>query len=383
MVDKIIFTVTPIFSIPPRCAAAVETWIYQVAKMTRIPNRIVCIKEEGYSDITTVSERCSIHRIGFSRIYKRIFQKLTRIDPLPYSQRILNVANDFNITDNSVIVVHNSMKLYRQIRERSPHAKIVMHMHNAYEPKGMDDNVKMLVPSNYLKDYYQGFLPDADIAIVPNGTDPYNTDKHHVKINSSELNISPEKKIVFYAGRISPEKGLMLLLQAFELLIRTRDDIEQVVIGDYASKSKGEKGIYQKKIRELAKQLGSHCHMLGGVAPEEMHRYYSLADLVVIPSQFQEPFCMVAIEAMSAGKPVLVSTRGGMIEFVKDKDTGYHLQEPMTPETIAVDIEKTLNNPDLLSIAHHGKQFVLENYLWWQVTHKFETVISNWFDCSN
>lgn len=34
MVDKIIFTVTPIFSIPPRGAAAVETWMYQVAQRT-------------------------------------------------------------------------------------------------------------------------------------------------------------------------------------------------------------------------------------------------------------------------------------------------------------------------------------------------------------
>ena len=41
MVDKIIFTVTPIFSIPPRGAAAVETWMYQVAQRTNFPNRIV------------------------------------------------------------------------------------------------------------------------------------------------------------------------------------------------------------------------------------------------------------------------------------------------------------------------------------------------------
>lgn len=47
--------------------------------------------------------------------------------------------------------------------------------------------------------------------------------------------------------------------------------------------------------------------MVGGVTPvtpEEIYNYYSLADLVVIPFQFQEPFCMVAIEAMGAGKPV-------------------------------------------------------------------------------
>ncbi|TMV95781.1 UDP-glucose--(glucosyl)LPS alpha-1,2-glucosyltransferase, partial [Salmonella enterica subsp. enterica serovar Heidelberg] len=44
MIKKIIFTVTPIFSIPPR------TWIYQVAKRLSIPNAIACIKNAGYPE---------------------------------------------------------------------------------------------------------------------------------------------------------------------------------------------------------------------------------------------------------------------------------------------------------------------------------------------
>ncbi|EEC2696019.1 lipopolysaccharide N-acetylglucosaminyltransferase [Salmonella enterica] len=380
MVDKIILTVTPIFSIPPRSAAAVETWMYQVAKRTKIPNRIVCIREEGYPDFTTVNERCSIHRIGFSRIYKRIFQKWTRLDPIPYSQRILNIAKDFNITDESVIIVHNSMKLYRQIRQRAPHVKMIMHMHNAFEPEGLDKDVKMIVPSEFLRNYYRNHLPYADISIVPNGTDPYSLDKDLEKLKKSDLNIPSDKKVIFYAGRISPDKGVTLLLQAFEYLLKERSDIELVVVGDYMNKSKGEKAAYQREVRKLAERLKAHCHMLGGVAPEKIYSYYSLADLVVIPSQFQEPFCMVAIEAMGTGKPVLVSTRGGMTEFVKENETGYHLQEPMTPLTIAQDIEKVLDAPDLGNIANNGRKYVLENYLWWHVTNKFEKVIEKWFD---
>lgn len=265
MVDKIILTVTPIFSIPPRSAAAVETWMYQVAKRTKIPNRIVCIREEGYPDFTTVNERCSIHRIGFSRIYKRIFQKWTRLDPIPYSQRILNIAKDFNITDESVIIVHNSMKLYRQIRQRAPHVKMIMHMHNAFEPEGLDKDVKMIVPSEFLKNYYRNHLPYADISIVPNGTDPYSLDKDLEKLKKSDLNIPSDKKVIFYAGRISPDKGVTLLLQAFEYLLKERSDIELVVVGDYMNKSKGEKAAYQREVRELAERLKPHCHMLGGL----------------------------------------------------------------------------------------------------------------------
>ncbi|HFU9114466.1 TPA: lipopolysaccharide N-acetylglucosaminyltransferase, partial [Escherichia coli] len=375
MIDKLIFTVTPIFSIPPRGAAAVETWIYQVAKRTRIPNRIACIREDGFSEKDIVNERCSIHRIGFSRLYKRIFQKWSRIDPIPYSQRVLNIAKDFNITNDSIIIVHNSMKLYRQIREKAPDAKMIMHMHNAFTPKGLDSNVKMLVPSQYLKDFYEKHLPDAEICIVPNGTEPHNLDKELPPLTKQDLGIPSEKKVIFYAGRISPEKGTVLLLQAFKKLIKSCDNIELVVVGDYNNKDKGEKAAYQKQVRELAGTIGSRCHLVGGVKPDDMYRYYPIADLVVIPSQFQEPFCMVAIEAMGAGRPVLVSTRGGMVEFVKNNHTGFHINEPMLPESLASDIYETLHSEKLEQIANNGKKYVLENYLWWQVTHKFENVL--------
>lgn len=172
---------------------------------------------------------------------------------------------------------------------------------------------------------------------------------------------------------------MTLLLQAFEQLLKERNDIELVVVGDYMSKSKGEKAAYQREVRELAERLKPHCHMVGGVTPEEIYNYYSLADLVVIPSQFQEPFCMVAIEAMGAGKPVLVSTRGGMTEFVKEGDTGFHLQEPMTPETIASDINKVLASPDLNDIALRGQRCVEEKFPWEKVTQRFEEVVNNWF----
>ncbi|EGV2902013.1 glycosyltransferase [Salmonella enterica] len=172
---------------------------------------------------------------------------------------------------------------------------------------------------------------------------------------------------------------MTLLLQAFEQLLRERNDIALVVVGDYMSKSKGEKAAYQREVRKLAEQLKPHCHMVGGVTPEDIYNYYSLADLVVIPSQFQEPFCMVAIEAMGAGKPVLVSTRGGMTEFVKEGDTGFYLQEPMTPETIATDINKALASPDLNDVTLRGQRCVEEKFPWEKVTKRFEIVIDNWF----
>ncbi|CAM8002350.1 MULTISPECIES: lipopolysaccharide N-acetylglucosaminyltransferase [Atlantibacter] len=380
MVDKIIFTVTPIYSIPPRGAAAVETWMYQVAQRTSIPNRIVCIKNEGYTDFTQVNDRCSIYRIGFSRIYKRIFQKWTRLDPSPYSKRILKIAKDFPVTDNSVIVVHNSMKLYRQIRQHAPELKVAIHMHNAFEPKGLEQNVKMIVPSQFLQNYYRGFLPDADIEIVPNGIDLDTYQSAYQAVTKADLAISPHEKVILYAGRIVPDKGVLPLMHAFEKLSQTHQDLRFVVIGDYNEESKSDNGAYQREVREIAARLGDRCKLMGSIPPDKMHTWYPLADLVVIPSQFQEPFCMVAIEAMGAAKPVLVSTRGGMVEFVKENGTGYHLREPMTADSIAEDIETVLDNATRDEVARRGQQYVHTHYSWTGVTQRFEEVLHRWFD---
>jgi len=380
MVDKIIFTVTPIYSIPPRGAAAVETWMYQVAQRTSIPNRIVCIKNEGYTDFTQVNDRCSIYRIGFSRIYKRIFQKWTRLDPSPYSKRILKIAKDFPVTDNSVIVVHNSMKLYRQIRQHAPELKVAIHIHNAFEPKGLEQNVKMIVPSQFLQNYYRGFLPDADIEIVPNGIDLDTYQSAYQAVTKADLAISPHEKVILYAGRIVPDKGVLPLMHAFEKLSQTHQDLRFVVIGDYNEESKSDNGAYQREVREIAARLGDRCKLMGSIPPDKMHTWYPLSDLVVIPSQFQEPFCMVAIEAMGAAKPVLVSTRGGMVEFVKENGTGYHLREPMTADSIAEDIETVLDNATRDEVARRGQQYVHTHYSWTGVTQRFEEVLHRWFD---
>ncbi|WP_202305805.1 lipopolysaccharide N-acetylglucosaminyltransferase [Dryocola clanedunensis] len=380
MLKKIVFTVTPIFSIPPKGAAAVETWMYEVAQRLSVENKIVCIKNEGYSDFTQVNEKTSIHRIGFSKIYKRLFQKWTRLDPLPYSQRILNIKNDFASDVDSVIVVHNSLKLYRQIRKRSPEAHLVLHMHNAFEPQGIDPNAKIIVPSLFLQNYYRQFLPAADIVIVPNGIDlnAYTVDAKTKNIRG-EFGISETDTVLFYAGRIVPDKGVLLLLKAFEKISKQRNEIKLVVIGDPHSSEKGEKATYQQQARELSARLRPDCIMVGSVRPEEMHKYYPLADLVIIPSQFEEPFCMVAIEAMAANKPVLVSTRGGMIEFVQKDSTGYHLSEPMTAESIQRDIEKVLNDPEKSIIAAKGQRLVYNEYSWDRVTALFEDKIRYWF----
>ncbi|MCV5918193.1 glycosyltransferase, partial [Escherichia coli] len=91
------------------------------------------------------------------------------------------------------------------------------------------------------------------IEIVPNGIDLETYQSNFQPITRSELNISPEEKIIFYAGRIVPDKGILLLMQSFEKLAAAHKNLKLVVIGDYTEMSKSDKGAYQRNVREIAK----------------------------------------------------------------------------------------------------------------------------------
>ncbi|MCF3764570.1 glycosyltransferase, partial [Salmonella enterica] len=81
------------------------------------------------------------------------------------------------------------------------------------------------------------------------------------------------------------------------------------------------------------------------------HNFYHIADLVIVPSQVEEAFCMVAVEAMAAGKAVLASKKGGISEVVLDGITGYHLAEPMSSDSIINDINRALADKERHQIA--------------------------------
>ncbi len=111
-----------------------------------------------------------------------------------------------------------------------------------------------------------------------------------------------------------------------------------------------------------------------------MPNYYRLADLVVVPSQVEEAFCMVAVEAIAAGKPVLSGQQGGISEFVLEIITAaIYFAETMTSESIIADVKIFLADTDRAQIAKNARNFVFSKYSWEHVTQRFEAQIQDWF----
>jgi glycosyltransferase involved in cell wall biosynthesis len=116
---------------------------------------------------------------------------------------------------------------------------------------------------------------------------------------------------VLFVGRFDKQKGLDILLDAFDFVSRERADIQLHVVGDAVLK-KNEKFDQQRR----------NTTFYGWLSHDELERHYVDADLVVVPSRW-EGFGLVVAESMRAGTPVLVSDQGSLPTLVEPGRTGY------------------------------------------------------------
>jgi glycosyltransferase involved in cell wall biosynthesis len=136
---------------------------------------------------------------------------------------------------------------------------------------------------------------------------------------------------VLLIGRINAWKGQPVLLEALTRLGDSDKKMIKVrIVGD----------VFEDQVR-YKEHLVSMCRRYGlqqqvEILPFDANpgHHYQWSDVVVIPSTSPEPFGMVAVEAMSAARPVIASAHGGIVEVVEDGKTGV-LVEPRDPGALA------------------------------------------------
>ncbi|MDX7986422.1 glycosyltransferase [Xenorhabdus sp. 12] len=377
---KIVFIAPEFHSIPPNYAAAVEWWIYNVAKISQIDNLIVCKGEKTEKKIEEISEYSTIHRVYTSAIYKRFFRKWSRLDPYPYAKRIIDTVRHYQDTSGEypILVIQNSIPLYNELKKLYPEEMMVLHLHNKHKATNLNPRTKLITPSLFLADFFRSEASIENIRIVPNGID--NTlYMRETCWKRERFGLKNDEKVILYAGRLDKGKGVIELMDAVTLMHQQGQNIKLLLIGDHATIKKGEREVYRRKVLEKASVMGMNCILAGSLPPSDMHQVYPLADLTVVPSLGEEAFCMVALESMACGVPVLVSSRGGIKEFVRPGNTGFLLQEPLSPESIARDITDTLSNTDLRVVAERGREVAITQYDWSNVHTSFSKILSDWF----
>lgn len=118
--------------------------------------------------------------------------------------------------------------------------------------------------------------------------------------------------ILLYAGRISPEKKIGLLIETMKLLAADdQADFRLLVAGD---------GPLAENLRSEAEKIGSNkITLLGHIDKETLSNFYANADIFVHPNP-QEPFGIAPLEAMASGVPTLAPRSGGILSYADDSN---------------------------------------------------------------
>jgi len=187
-------------------------------------------------------------------------------------------------------------------------------------------------------------------------TDRINKIVSEVSVNAlkRELAIPADIPVIGAISRLRNEKGIDVLLEAFNLLIRSGKKAHLLLVGS---------GPDEQKLKDSVQTFGlsSYITFYGEAEWERAIQLMSLMDIVVVPSRF-EGFGLTAAEAMSAGKPVVASDTSGLKEVVVNSETG--ILFPVDDVTVLKEaLVKLIAVPQLRSrFGAAGKERVLSNF---------------------
>jgi len=136
-------------------------------------------------------------------------------------------------------------------------------------------------------------------------------------IDIKKFEFSPKKgKYLAYLGRITPKKGI---LEAIEIAKKTNLPLK--IAAKIDKNLPADIEFFEKKVKPLLKD--KKIKYIGEITQNQKSSFLKNAIALLNPIQWEEPFGLVMVESMACGTPVIAFNRGSVPEVVKDKKTGF------------------------------------------------------------
>lgn len=368
-----------------------------VAPPTGLPFRVTCV-----SSVTDdILQRAVAHyprwagRLGIPAV----------ADAYPGFARA--VARELNRERPDVVHVMNYWPWCRRFKARAPDRRIVLSMHaewlsqkDAGQVNGALEATDAIVTvSDHLGRLVRASHPGyrGTVATVHNGV---NVEEFRPAPAGSERGEDLQR--ILFVGRVSPEKGIHTLIEAFARVAsrsgRARLDIvggrstlrEDFIVGISSDPIvralkrfyDGSTGAgYQQYLDGLVSRLGlaGKVRFVGQLPHHALPDWYRASALVVNPS-LSESFGMAMIEAMACGVPVVGTRVGGMVETVADGETGL-LVEPERPELLAEAIVSLLQDDERRRmLGARGRRRAVGQFSWGAQSDRLLSIYRNVLD---
>ncbi|MGI6083407.1 MAG: 1,4-alpha-glucan branching protein domain-containing protein [Limnochordia bacterium] len=196
-------------------------------------------------------------------------------------------------------------------------------------------------------------VPEDKLQIIPNGVDVSSLVS---SLSSTASFLPPHGHVVAFLGRFVREKGVQLLMKAAEAILSRRSDVYFVLAGN---------GPLFDDLQAMAVDFGIADRVIfpGFVNDKGRNALLGRASVAVFPSLY-EPFGIVALEAMGAGVPTIVSDTGGFAEIVEHEVDGLKVY-PGDLHGLVNAIERLLDDRGLAdALVVRAREKTLRKYTW-------------------
>lgn len=318
-----------------------------------------------------------------------------RFSPKQYLQKLINHFKEHHY---DIVQLCNRPLWIEALQKAAPHTKFILSVHNEmFAPEKISDdegracisNVSRIVTvSEYIKNTITMRFPEASEKTVPvySGVDLASFHPAWTEIGQQfreqarhALNLQG-KNIILFVGRLSKVKGAHILLQALPEIIEQHPNTVIMFVG---SKWFGDDCInkYVKHLYVLSAMYKEHVIFTKFIPPKNIPILYTMSDIFVCSSQWQEPLARVHYEAMAAGLPILTTNRGGNPEVIDEGENGHIIRDYDNPHVFATMINHLISNPNIREqMGKNGRLKAEENFSWNRVADNLLSVYNDAYE---
>jgi len=239
----------------------------------------------------------------------------------------------------SAIEVHNRPQYIPALRRHFPDKKLSLYLHNDISlfPGFRRPSARKRVFSK-LDQVICVSRHIADRATV--GLEPSFRDKMCVVINGVDTTLfkpAAKRNTIVFGGRLIPEKGAHVLLDALATVLPRHPEWSALIVGAVRFEQSQKPTAYEQRIARGLERLGTQARAMGYIPRAQFRQSLSEAAITVIPSIWDDPCPLLAVESLASGCCVVGTPRGGLPEIIGEAGV-------IVPEDQAAVLAETLDS---------------------------------------